>query len=270
MVPSTRASHALLTTTCRGLLSSPATVRTLLPTVSQQTHRQSLSTSARHSYRQQALNPPIPSPSARDDSIPPYPLGEHRVYKQSNKGLYGGARIRFGNRVSERNEVKTRRKWRPNVHQKRLWSESLGAFVRTRVTTRVLRTVDKVGGLDEYLLGGKSARLRELGPWGWRLRWRIMQTDVVKERFRRERAALGLPPREGEEEVLGLGEGEGEKGDVVLAAAGEEQAGVVAEGTSAAELIEETDRMIEKGDEFILDEGDSQGGFMKEEKPSKS
>lgn len=57
---------------------------------------------------------------------------------------------------------------------------------------RVLRTIDKVGGLDEYLLGGKAARLKELGMGGWRLRAMIMRTDKVKERFQREREALGL------------------------------------------------------------------------------
>lgn len=61
-----------------------------------------------------------------------------------------------------------------------------------RVTTRVLKTIDKVGGLDEYLLGEKSARIKELGMNGWLLRWRIMQTPGVKKRFRRERRALGL------------------------------------------------------------------------------
>lgn len=98
--------------------------------------------------------------------------------------------------VSEKNEIKTRRYWRPNVQSKRLWSEALGAFVKIRITARVLRTVDKVGGLDEYLLGEKAARLKELGMGGWKLRWRIMQTDKVKERFRLQRQRLGLPPKE--------------------------------------------------------------------------
>ena len=29
---------------------------------------------------------------------------------------------------------------------------------------------------------------------GWKLRWRIMQTEKVKERFRRQREMLGLEP----------------------------------------------------------------------------
>lgn len=62
-----------------------------------------------------------------------------------------------------------------------------------KVQARVLRTIDKVGGLDEYLLGGKRARVKELGMGGWALRWRIWQTEMVTERFRRERESLGVP-----------------------------------------------------------------------------
>ena len=62
-----------------------------------------------------------------------------------------------------------------------------------KVQARVLRTIDKVGGLDEYLLGDKPARIKELGVEGWRLRWRILRTPRVKERFRAERVRLGLP-----------------------------------------------------------------------------
>ena len=98
--------------------------------------------------------------------------------------------------VSEKNEVKTRRHWRVNVHQKRLWSVALNRFLRLRVTARVLRTIDKCGGLDEYLLGDKAGRIKELGMGGWKLRWRVMQTEAIKERFRAEREALGLPPKE--------------------------------------------------------------------------
>ena len=54
--------------------------------------------------------------------------------------------------------------------------------------------MDKVGGLDEYLLGEKPARIKELGMGGWLLRWRIMQTDVVRQRFAAERAQMGLSP----------------------------------------------------------------------------
>ena len=112
--------------------------------------------------------------------------------------------IRFGNTVSSKNEIKNRRTWKPNIHWKRLWSESLNKFVRTRVHTRVLRTIDKVGGLDEYLLSDSPTRIKELGMEGWRLRWRIMRTDKIKERFRTERVALGLPEDGWKPELTGV------------------------------------------------------------------
>src|ERR1700710_2403137 len=71
-------------------------------------------------------------------AVPEYPYGPSQIYKQSNFGLYGMQKIRFGNMVSEKNEIKTRRWWRPNVHAKKLWSDALGRMVRVRVTTRVL------------------------------------------------------------------------------------------------------------------------------------
>jgi large subunit ribosomal protein L28 len=208
-------------------------------------------------YKQPRLSPPIPSVRGAEPQIPPYPYGERQVYKQSNTGLYGTTRIRFGNIVSAKNEVKTRRKWRPNIHRKRLWSASLAAFVQTRVTTRVMRTVDKVGGLDEYLLGGKPGRVKELGPWGWRLRWRIMQTPAVKERFASQRRALGL-------DELSAGEvAEREQAELALVG-----------GKSAEGLKEEIDAALATGDDILLEDEAAlteaaSDGFMKEEKPTK-
>ena len=43
------------------------------------------------------------------------------------------------------------------------------------------------------MLGEKAARIKELGVWGWGLRWRIMRTDKVRERFRLQRIEMGLP-----------------------------------------------------------------------------
>ncbi|EGO56154.1 hypothetical protein NEUTE1DRAFT_146910 [Neurospora tetrasperma FGSC 2508] len=238
-----------------------------------------LTTTTPHFYHQPRVpssSIPIPNVSGRvplPDStsvpedfkieIPSYPYGPRRVYHQSNTGLYGSALIRFGNNVSKRNEIKTRRKWRPNVQQKRLWSKSLGVFVRTRVTTRVLRTIDKVGGLDEYLLGHKAARVKELGPWGWMLRWRIMQTPEIRERFAKEREALGLSPQAKEEEksleeqlkefqVAGIQFAEGK------------------EPKSKGQLKEEADRLINKAETEEFGLGEEEDLFMKEEpKPTK-
>ncbi|KAL2192511.1 ribosomal L28 family-domain-containing protein [Corynascus similis CBS 632.67] len=243
--------------TCLRAASRPTpTLQSLLkPTTTTTTTTRSISTTAPLLYKQPRVpdsDVPIPSVTAPHHEIPPYPYGPRPFYHQSNTGLYGEARIRFGNYVSKKYEVKARRKWRPNVQQKRLWSASLGVFVRTRVTTRVLRTIDKVGGLDEYLLGIKPQRVKDLGPWGWRLRWRVMQTPAVRARFAAEREALGLPPKE--EEELNL-----------------EALQSLPDGTAAGDaLMAETDRMLAEEAEFELETEaaeEAQDGFMREEKP---
>jgi large subunit ribosomal protein L28 len=127
------------------------------------------------------------------ENVPPYPHGRSLWFKQSDKGLYGGQRIQFGNNVSPKTEIKTRRKWYPNIKRKALFSVALNRRIRVRVSTRVLRTIDKLGGLDEYLLGDKSARIRTLGMEGWRLRCMIMATKSVQDRFNHQRRTLGLP-----------------------------------------------------------------------------
>lgn len=137
------------------------------------------------------------------EHIPPYPFGPRQWYKQADTGLYGGAMIRFGNKISKgRNEGKTRRNWKPNVRRKKIPSEALGEDLFIKVTRRALRTIIKEGGLDNYLLSDKPARIQELGMFGWELRWKVMQTPVIQERFREERKRLGIPEPKSFEEWM--------------------------------------------------------------------
>jgi large subunit ribosomal protein L28 len=55
-----------------------------------------------------------------------------------------GKRPSYGNNVSHANN-KTRRRWLPNLHTHRFWLESEKRFVRLRVSTSGLRTIDKLG-----------------------------------------------------------------------------------------------------------------------------
>ncbi|KAF2711993.1 hypothetical protein K504DRAFT_348052, partial [Pleomassaria siparia CBS 279.74] len=126
------------------------------------------------------------------DQIPPYPYGPALLYKQSNSGLYGGQMIQFGNNVSPDTETKTRRNWKPNVLNKNIYSIALKKKIRLRVTAGVLKIIDREGGLDEYLLKESETRIKELGPMGWALRWRIMQTPDIIARFRADAEARGL------------------------------------------------------------------------------
>lgn len=56
-----------------------------------------------------------------------------------------------GNNVSHANN-KTRRRFLPNLQSRRLFSETLGETVRLRIAASTLRTIDKRGGLDGFLL----------------------------------------------------------------------------------------------------------------------
>lgn len=134
--------------------------------------------------------------------VPKYPHGSARLYKKSNFGLYAGARVRFGNIVSKGKWIKkTRRKWWPNVQETKLYSEGMQKKIEIKVTTSVLRTIDKVGGLDNYLLGSTSQRIKDLGMAGWKLRWELMQQPGIKAKFAKEREALGLTSKDFEEKL---------------------------------------------------------------------
>src|SRR5436190_19107090 len=136
---------------------------------------------------------PARAASNLSPSTPPYPYGHNRIFKQAHSGLYGGSIIQFGNQISKgRNKGRTRRTWKPNIRKESLYSNALGRFLELKVQHRVLRTIKKVGGLDEYLLGDKPARIKELGTFGWGLRWKVMQSPAMRKRFSAERNTLGL------------------------------------------------------------------------------
>ena len=71
--------------------------------------------------------------------------------KRRFRGLYGGKHIQFGNQISFSHR-KTRRTWKPNVQYKRFWSETYQRFLRFRVTTSVIKQVNRLkDGIDEYI-----------------------------------------------------------------------------------------------------------------------
>ena len=69
-----------------------------------------------------------------------------------------GKGVLTGNHVSH-SQVKTRRRFLPNLHSASLFSDALGRSVRLRVSSHALRTVDHRGGLDRYLLGARDDQL---------------------------------------------------------------------------------------------------------------
>jgi large subunit ribosomal protein L28 len=75
---------------------------------------------------------------------------------RSRRGLYDGKDIRSGNNVSF-SERKTKRKFKPNVFIKRVYSEVLDEMVKFHLTAATLRSIDKAGGLDNYLVKTRHA-----------------------------------------------------------------------------------------------------------------
>ena len=69
-----------------------------------------------------------------------------------------GKGVMSGNKVSHAHN-KTRRRFLPNLQYKSLLSDALGRAVRLRISQHGLRTVEKKGGLDAYLLATKNAAL---------------------------------------------------------------------------------------------------------------
>jgi len=55
-----------------------------------------------------------------------------------------GKRAQSGNNVSHANN-KSRRRWLPNLHERRFWVPSENRWVKLKVSTRALRTIDKNG-----------------------------------------------------------------------------------------------------------------------------
>lgn len=106
------------------------------------------------------------------------------VMNRAKRGIYAGRHIQFGNRVSEDGGNKSRRSWKPNVQEKRLFSYILDRHIRVKVTTHALRCIDKAGGIDEYLLKTPYHKMdTEIGLF-WKAKIEKMyeelgQTEVV-------------------------------------------------------------------------------------------
>ena len=88
-----------------------------------------------------------------------------------------GKGVQTGNNVSHANN-KTRRRYLPNLQQQRFFSETLGESVRLRVSTHALRTVEKRGGLDGYLLKASNT---ELSAELRRLKQRVIEARAAQE-----------------------------------------------------------------------------------------
>ena len=63
-----------------------------------------------------------------------------------------------GHKVSHSN-IKTKRRFLPNLLHVTLMSDALGRSVKLRISANALKTVDHRGGLDAFLLAAKDGEL---------------------------------------------------------------------------------------------------------------
>lgn len=69
-----------------------------------------------------------------------------------------GKGVLVGNNVSHANN-KTKRVFRPNLQEVSLASDALGQDVKLKISMSALRTVDRLGGIDAYLLKASDKTL---------------------------------------------------------------------------------------------------------------
>ena len=90
-----------------------------------------------------------------------------------------GKKVQFGHNVSH-SKRRTNRRFQPNLQKVTLTSEALGQGVPMRISTRALRSVQKKGGLDLFLLRTADQDLTE-------------EAQRIKRRIKRRLSAPSTP-----------------------------------------------------------------------------
>jgi large subunit ribosomal protein L28 len=88
-----------------------------------------------------------------------------------------GKTAQVGHKVSHSN-IKTKRRFLPNLLNVTMISDALGRSVRLRVSANALRTVDHRGGLDAFLMKASDDDLS-------------VKARELKRQIRKKRAAAG-------------------------------------------------------------------------------
>lgn len=71
-----------------------------------------------------------------------------------------GKTVMSGNNVSHANN-RTRRRFLPNLQVTTMQSDILGRSLKLRVSTSAIRTVEKHGGIDPFLIQARNSELAE-------------------------------------------------------------------------------------------------------------
>lgn len=100
--------------------------------------------------------------------------------------------VMSGHNVSHSNR-KTKRKFLPNLHNAALDSDALGVKVNVKVAASTIRTINKYGNIDNFLVNYRYAGLSALGK---QLRAKVKkaltkkgQLETVKVKSRKKSAA---------------------------------------------------------------------------------
>jgi large subunit ribosomal protein L28 len=71
-----------------------------------------------------------------------------------------GKTVMSGNNVSHANN-RTRRRFLPNLQVTTMQSDILGRSLKLRVSTSAIRTVEKHGGIDPFLIQARNSELAD-------------------------------------------------------------------------------------------------------------
>ncbi len=71
-----------------------------------------------------------------------------------------GVGVQFGNNVSH-SQRKTRRRFEPNIKIIKCVSELTGQEYRLKVIARCLRSIEKAGGFDSFILNAKTCKMSD-------------------------------------------------------------------------------------------------------------
>src|SRR5947209_2553620 len=96
-------------------------------------------------------------------------------FEMSRRCDLTGKAAQTGHKVSHSNR-KTKRRFLPNLCNVTMMSDALGRSVRLRISANALKTVDRRGGLDAFLM---KARDQELAPRALDLKRQIAKKRAV-------------------------------------------------------------------------------------------
>jgi large subunit ribosomal protein L28 len=71
-----------------------------------------------------------------------------------------GKRPAYGNKVSHSN-IKTRIRWMPNLRKKKYMIPELGQSMAIMLSSRAIRTIDKLGGISAAIMNANEKSLSE-------------------------------------------------------------------------------------------------------------